>query len=124
MVILVAMAQGAIVMALPVSLAFHLPAVLLPAPLFTAPLVPAPIVATVIVTPVAPVPVIVSQQRATWRTGHAGRGQPWAASGVAWCSSSRDSGCENRGWSLHLRGRRRTRRREREQAKEQYPWGM
>lgn len=47
-VVVIAMSQGAFVMALPVALPFHFPAVLLPAPLFAAPLFPTPVVAVIV----------------------------------------------------------------------------
>lgn len=62
-VVVVAMTQGAFVMALPVALPFHFPAVLFSAPLFAAPLLSTPVVAVIVPALVVPVAVVMGQQR-------------------------------------------------------------
>lgn len=90
MIVFVAVPHGAIMVALPITMAFSFSAGLLPTPLFPTPFFSAPIVSTIVPTAVMPVSVVMGKQRPGLLASHAGQGRPRVAGGL----DRRLNGCD------------------------------
>jgi len=92
-IVFVAVPHGAIVVALPIAMAFSFSAGLLPTPLFPTPVVPAPIVSTIVPTAVMPVSVVMGKQWPGLLASHAGQGRPRVAGGLGRSLNGWDFSC-------------------------------
>ncbi|MGY3255119.1 hypothetical protein ACVWWS_003603 [Pseudomonas chlororaphis] len=98
MIVFVAVPHGAIVVALPIAMAFSFSAGLLstplfPTPVFSTPVVPAPIVSMIVPTAVMPVSVVMGKQWPGLLASHAGQGRPRVAGGLGRSLNGWDFSC-------------------------------
>lgn len=95
MLVLVTLAHGPILVALPIT-TFIFSAGLLSTPIISAPVVPAPIVSTIVPTVVIPVSVVMGKQRPCLLAGHTGQVRPRIAGSLGrrlnGCNASGENG--------------------------------